>query len=92
MQIQLGDRVKDKISGLSGIVFGVTDWLYACRRIVVQPEDSKDGKPIETFCVDEPQLTILKKAVIVPPKAAAPKQEKTGGMRDDPGRRPDPTR
>ena len=88
-KVELGDRVQDKISGMKGIAVGATEWLYACRRISVQPEEAKDGKPIETFCVDEPQLKILKKAVIVPPKAAAPKQEKTGGTRPDAGRRAD---
>lgn len=66
-KIELGDRVKDKITGLKGIAIGVTSWLYGCSRISVQPEEAKDGKPAETFCVDEPQLEIVKKNVLVPP-------------------------
>ncbi len=62
--INLGDRVKDKITGLKGIVIGKTDWLYGCLRLVVQPEESKDGKPADTFNVDEPQVELLKAAVI----------------------------
>jgi hypothetical protein len=62
--IQLGDRVKDKITGLGGIVIGVTDWLYGCRRITVQPEKAKHGKPAETFCVDEPQLVVTKRGAV----------------------------
>jgi len=59
MQVQLGDRVKDKISGLKGIVIGVTEWPYGCRRITVQPEEAKDGRPADAFTVDDPQCDVV---------------------------------
>ena len=84
-EIELGDRVKDIITGLSGIVFGVTNWLYGCRRIAVLPEASKDGKPADLFTIDEPQLKILKKGVVKPPKDAATKEPvRKHGPRPDP--------
>ena len=61
--IELGDRVKDKISGVRGVAIGVTFWLHGCKRWVIQPEESKEGKPAETITVDDPQLAVLKKAV-----------------------------
>ena len=61
--IELGDRVKDKISGVRGVAIGVTFWLHGCKRWCIQPEESKDGKPAETITVDDPQLEVLKKAV-----------------------------
>lgn len=36
--VELGDRVKDKISGLKGIAVGISNYLYGCRRISIQPE------------------------------------------------------
>ena len=63
--VELGDRVKDKITGLKGIAVGVTNYLYGCRRISVQPEQGKDGKPAEWFTVDEPQTEVIKKGVVV---------------------------
>lgn len=45
-------------------MIGRTEWLYGCLRLVVQPEESKDGRPAETFNVDEPQVEFLKAAVI----------------------------
>lgn len=91
MAIELGDRVRDKMTGLAGIAIGVTNWIYGCRRIVVQPEEAKDGKPAETFCVDEPQLSVVKKGVITPiyPVVSEPKQDapkRTHGPRSDPPR------
>ena len=66
--IELGDRVKDAISGLTGIATGVTDWLYGCRRIGVQPEKlGKDGKTQECVWFDEPQLIVTKAKAIRPP-------------------------
>lgn len=92
-KIELGDRVRDKITGLKGIAIGVTNWLFGCRRFCVQPEESKDGKPLETFVVDEPQLEIVKKGVVLPPTpVAASEPVRKHGPRDDPGRRLDPAR
>ena len=93
-RIELGDRVKDRITGLRGIAIGATDWLYACRRIVIQPERSKDNKPADTFCVDEPQLELVERAVIQPPRPPVFKAPppKTGGPRPDPAKRADPAR
>ena len=85
-KVELGDRVKDVITGMTGIVFGISDWLYGCRRITVQPEKEKDGKPAETFCVDEPQLKITKKGAIAPDddsKVESRPKKTTGGPRDD---------
>jgi hypothetical protein len=95
-RIELGDRVRDRITKVGGIVVGTTEWLYGCRRIVIQPEGSKDGKPAETFCVDEPQLELLESGVIRrtpwPEAKAVPPPPRTGGPRPDPGRRADPAR
>ena len=92
-KIQLGDRVRDRISGFEGIVIGVTDWLYQCRRPIVQPATMHDGKPSDAQTFDEPQLEVLERAAFAPqlPDASAP-AEKTGGPRDTPSRRPDPKR
>jgi hypothetical protein len=86
-RVELGDRVEDRITHLRGIAVGVTDWMYACRRIVVQPETpTRDKTQPETFCVDEPQLSVLEKAVIQAPKREPAAPAKTGGDRQDPPR------
>lgn len=61
-KIELGDKVKDPISGLVGIAIGKTVWLYGCARITVQPEGcDKTKKPFDSISVDEPQLEIVKR-------------------------------
>ena len=57
--IQLGQEVKDRISGLQGIVTSITTFLYGCRRVGITPREIKDGKPMEDCVIDEPQLEII---------------------------------
>lgn len=83
----LGDRVKDKITGMTGIATGRCAWLYGCVRYAVQPEKlDKDNKSGEPVWFDEPQL-LLVKAAAVPGRdetEAAPKAKH--GPRNDPKR------
>lgn len=86
MKINLGERVRDPISGGEGTVVGRTEWLHGCIRLVIQPEGLKDGVPFETFTVDEPQVERVKA------RAAERGDGGPAGPRDDAQRRPDPHR
>jgi hypothetical protein len=83
--ISLGDKVKDKITGLKGIVVAITNWLHGCTRITIQPEGLKDGKPYDTYTFDEPQAELIKEQVITPAAVAR------HGNRPDTKRKKDPT-
>lgn len=61
--INLGDKVKDTITGFTGIVVGITEWLNGCRTIGVRPTVLHEGKPQEPDWIDENQLKLVKKAV-----------------------------
>lgn len=74
--INLGDKVKDKVTGLVGIVIGRTEFLYGCTRVGIQSEVGKDGKVPEAHWFDEPQLTLIKAKVVEP---ATKKQRDIGG-------------
>lgn len=58
--IELGSEVKDRITGLTGIVVGRTEWLNGCKRITVQPQEIKDGKPVEAYTFDVEQAVRLR--------------------------------
>jgi len=64
--IGLGDRVKDPITGFSGIVTSVTTWLHGRIRIGVQAEKLTDGKPVEDRYFDQSQLVLVKAGVHKP--------------------------
>lgn len=64
--IQLGDRVKDTITGLTGIATVISTWLNGCIRIGVQPEKLEGGKFPEIQNFDQAQLRVVKRGVHKP--------------------------
>jgi hypothetical protein len=69
---QLGDRVKDRVTGFTGIVIARSEYLHGCRRVGVQSEKLEDGKPKDPQWFDEPQVEVIKPAVHEPFVATAP--------------------
>jgi len=75
-KIALGSKVKDNITGLTGIVTSRTEWLNGCKRYAVQPKINKDGKVPDVEWIDEDQLTVIKTVIT--------EQKNTGGYRPAP--------
>ena len=87
--IRLGQKVRDEITGFTGVVTGRFEYLYGCVRIQVQPQGlDKDSKVQEAYTFDEGQLRVVDEAGVTPPNLEA----STGGPRSDPSARPDPVR
>lgn len=82
-EVQLGDRIKDSISGFVGIMVAKCDWLNGCCRVTVQPETLKDGAVMDnsTFDVEQVELVNARNAVSRTP---------TGGPAIKPTRNADP--
>ena len=59
-RINLGDKVKCKITGLVGIAIGRTTYLHGCDHIAIKPAEIKDGKPVDAVWLDEPQVEVVK--------------------------------
>ena len=76
--VKLGQVVRDRVSGYTGIVNGITDFLYGCRRIQVRGTGLKDGLPIKAEYFDEPELEVIANNL---GELARP----TGGPRGDEG-------
>lgn len=70
-QIEIGDRVKDVVTGFTGVVVGITKWMTGCDTVAVNPAEIKDGKPVENSYFDVNRLEIIKKQAVRMPKAAA---------------------
>lgn len=90
--VKLGDRVRDRITGFEGIVIGITEWLYQCRRPYVQPTGLHDGKPLEAQSFDEDQLEVVEAGAFAPSSHVASTARETGGPRPEPSARPAPGR
>ena len=82
--IELGDKVKDVISGLTGIVYQISECLHGCRRIQIEPDKlNKEGGILDGWWMDEHRLKVVKKGVLqavkaIPATATAP-EVRTGG-------------
>lgn len=88
MSIELGDRVRDLISGFEGIVVGRTEWLFGCTRIGVSPGKLHEGKTIDSEWFDVQQLELVeKKALKRQSEEAKEPESKPGGPRKDPTQR-----
>ena len=85
-EFNLGDEVKDKVTGYKGIVTCRAEWLYGCRRYTVQSKQMKDGKAIDSMHLDEMAIKLIKPA----PRGA--KIQQTGGPQDEPPRARDASR
>ncbi|GAF86063.1 unnamed protein product [marine sediment metagenome] len=60
IKIKLGDRVRDKITGFTGIATARTEWLYGCICITIQGERLEKGVPIEPHTFDQSSLEEVK--------------------------------
>lgn len=56
---ELGDRVRDKISGFEGVITTHAKHLTGCDRMWVAPKVDRDGKMIDGMWVDIDMLQII---------------------------------
>lgn len=61
--INLGSKVKDVVSGFTGIAISKHSYLNGCDRFSIQPSVDKDGKLPECETFDEPDLEVIEEVV-----------------------------
>ena len=78
-EINIGDRVKDKVTNFVGIVTGRAIYMNGCVRCRVEAPVKKDGALIEGEWIDEGQLVFVKSVF------TETGENVTGGPTNDPG-------
>lgn len=78
--LELGDLVKDQITGFKGVVECVDRWLNGVVRMRVQPQKVKDGEVVKGSYFDVNRLELSKKEVF------KRKKNETGGPMPKPER------
>lgn len=63
-KIELGDKVRDRISGFMGIAVGCTEWMYGCTRFVVSSQELHNGNLVDNQSFDVQQLEIVEKRAL----------------------------
>lgn len=81
--MELGDIVKDTITGFTGVLVAKTNWLHGCERLTIQPQELKDGKRTDSDTFDRLQCALVK-------RGAFSSSSRTGGPRPEPRRQSDP--
>jgi hypothetical protein len=75
-----GDKVVDRLTGFSGVITAVVDYLNGCIRYQIQPPISEKGEYRESVIIDEQQLD----AVVEKQKMLPKEKKKPGGDRPAP--------
>lgn len=76
MEIQLGDKVRCKVTGFVGVAISKTEFLNGCIQYDVVPKVTKDNKILDGVSIDEQSLEVVSKKK--KPKKFW-KKESTGG-------------
>jgi protein involved in polysaccharide export with SLBB domain len=88
--INLGDKVRDMVTGIQGIATARTTWLNGCVRVTLEYAGGKKDEALEvkreTF--DEEQLEIVKAGAVVPLSRRGTVKRSGGGGRPDPSPHP----
>lgn len=84
--IKLGAKVKDTITGFTGIAVARTEWLNGCIRLGIQGQALKDGLPQDVQTFDAAQVQLVE------PTSVPVQPRTTGGPMPAPKRNPDPAR
>jgi len=59
MEIKLGNKVKDKVTGFTGIAITKCIFLNGCIQFALQPKANKDGEVPKSRWVDIQQLEYI---------------------------------
>lgn len=61
--LKLGTKVKDIVTGVSGILTSRHEYLNGCVRYALHPGTDKDGKIMEEVVFDQAQLELIDEGV-----------------------------
>jgi hypothetical protein len=64
MQIQLGSKVKDRVTGFSGIATARIEYITGCVQYAVTPDSLQDGLPIDNQWFDECRLDVQRGKIV----------------------------
>jgi hypothetical protein len=59
MEVELGIKVKDKITGFRGVAVARCVYLNGCVQFEIEPLQLKDGVPQKSFWLDEPRVIAI---------------------------------
>lgn len=64
--VRMGVEVKDRVTGLRGIITGKTEYINGCIQWLVKPPVDKDGKLVDGCWIDTIQLEVVGQGIAEP--------------------------
>ena len=62
--MQLGDEVKDIVTGFRGVVTGEVKYLTGCTQMLVTPKTGKENNPVDAKWLDIDRLHVVKAGAV----------------------------
>ena len=59
MKCEMGQKVKDVITGFSGVVTGKAQYITGCQQVLVVPPVKSDGDSVSGQWLDEDRLEVV---------------------------------
>lgn len=78
IELGMGVQVRCRVTGLTGIITGKTEYINGCIQWLLKPPVDKDGKLVEGCWIDTIQLEVIGPGISV----QAP-EERPGGPHSD---------
>ncbi len=79
--ILLGQRVRDKVTGLEGVVIARVEHLTGCDTVAIHPGLDKDGKVMDPHWCDFTRCEVIDATSVM---AVPTRKEERGGPHDHP--------
>lgn len=76
MEFKLGNRVRDIVTGFTGIATSKVEYINGCTQYGIKPPVDKDGKMPDTNYIDHAQLEFVDDGIVI-------NQNDTGGDMPD---------
>lgn len=74
MKFKLGNKIRDKVTGVEGITTGYVTYMNGCIQWNIHPKADKEGKTTDANYYDEQQLEFIDDGI-----ADVASNKKTGG-------------
>lgn len=71
-KVKLGNKVKDTLTGFTGIATSQTKFLHGCTQWGVKSEELHEGKPIALQYFDDPRLEVVEASDVVRAEGSDP--------------------
>lgn len=79
--ITLGCKYKDKITGVSGVATGITEYISGCNQALIQPKAKEDGSYVDSLWFDVQRLELVDDTVVSLDNSKTPGCDKSAPKR-----------